>query len=63
MAKDLKNDIDFLFEMGNIRLIDRMWRRFHTTNFANLADHHFRVFWRGPESVGRVCNYRDTAAC
>ena len=31
--------------MGNIRLIDRMWRRFHTTSFANLADHHFRVFW------------------
>jgi putative hydrolase of HD superfamily len=45
MAKDLKNDINFLFEMGNIRLIDRMWRRFHTTSFANLADHHFRVFW------------------
>ena len=38
-------DIDFLFEMGNIRLIDRTWRRFHTTSFANLADHHFRVFW------------------
>jgi putative hydrolase of HD superfamily len=41
----LDHDINFLFEMGNIRLIDRMWRRFHTTNFANLADHHFRVFW------------------
>ncbi|HSD55552.1 MAG TPA: HD domain-containing protein [Candidatus Saccharimonadales bacterium] len=45
MAKDLKSDVNFLFEMGNIRLIDRMWRRFHTTSFANLADHHFRVFW------------------
>jgi putative hydrolase of HD superfamily len=45
MAKDLKPDVNFLFEMGNIRLIDRMWRRFHTTSFANLADHHFRVFW------------------
>lgn len=43
--QDLNADINFLFEMGNIRLIDRMWRRFHTTNFANLADHHFRVFW------------------
>ena len=40
-----KHDVDFLFEMGNIRLIDRMWRRFHTTTFANLAEHHFRVFW------------------
>ena len=45
MAKDLKPDVNFLFEMGNVRLIDRMWRRFHTTSFANLADHHFRVFW------------------
>lgn len=43
--KDFQADINFLFEMGNLRLIDRMWRRFHTTTFANLADHHFRVFW------------------
>ena len=42
---NLEHDVNFLFEMGNIRLIDRMWRRFHTTSFANLADHHFRVFW------------------
>jgi putative hydrolase of HD superfamily len=42
---NLQPDINFLFEMGNLRLIDRMWRRFHTTRFANLADHHFRVFW------------------
>jgi putative hydrolases of HD superfamily len=44
-SDDLEHDVNFLFEMGNIRLIDRMWRRFHTTSFANLADHHFRVFW------------------
>lgn len=44
-SNDLEQDVNFLFEMGNIRLIDRMWRRFHTTNFANLAEHHFRVFW------------------
>lgn len=43
--KNLQRDVDFLFEMGNIRLIDRMWRRFHNVNFANLAEHHFRVFW------------------
>jgi len=44
-SDSLEHDVNFLFEMGNIRLIDRMWRRFHTTSFANLADHHFRVFW------------------
>lgn len=38
-------DVRFLFEMGQIRLIDRMWRRFFTKGFANLAEHHFRVFW------------------
>lgn len=43
--KDLSSDINLLFEMGNIRLIDRMWRRFQGTHFANLAEHHFRTFW------------------
>lgn len=42
---DNQSDINFLFEMGNIRLIDRMWRRFHSKDFANLAEHHFRLFW------------------
>lgn len=44
-AKDFTADINFLYEMGNIRLIDRMWRRFHSKDFANVAEHHFRVFW------------------
>lgn len=39
------NDVNFLFEMGTIRYIDRMWWRFQSPNFANLAEHHFRVFW------------------
>jgi 5'-deoxynucleotidase YfbR-like HD superfamily hydrolase len=43
--KSLQNDINFLFEMGNIRFIERMWRRFLHDDFANLAEHHFRVFW------------------
>lgn len=41
----VKRDVDFLYELGAIRLIDRQWRRFHSQNFANLADHHFRVAW------------------
>lgn len=36
-------DVEFLFEMGQIRLIDRMWRRYFLPNCANLADHTFRV--------------------
>lgn len=41
----MKRDVDFLYELGALRLIDRQWRRFHSQNFANLADHHFRVAW------------------
>ena len=43
--KNIVNDVDFLFEMGNIRLMDRMWIRFLRDDFANLAEHHFRMFW------------------
>lgn len=38
-------DINFLFEIGNIRHIQRMWQRFNTPQLSNLAEHHFRVFW------------------
>jgi putative hydrolases of HD superfamily len=38
-------DINFLFEMGNIRLIKRMGSRFLGVFQEDLADHHFRVFW------------------
>lgn len=41
----LQSDVNFLFEMGNIRLINRMWQRFQSPHLANLAEHHFRVFW------------------
>jgi putative hydrolase of HD superfamily len=44
-AGDINRDVDFLFEMGNIRFIERMWRRFLRDDFANLAEHHFRMFW------------------
>lgn len=42
---NLKSDVNFLFEMGNIRFIERFWRRFLHDDFANVAEHHFRVFW------------------
>lgn len=43
--KNLQSDINFLFEMGSIRFMERMWKRFLRDDFANLAEHHFRVFW------------------
>jgi putative hydrolase of HD superfamily len=41
----MKRDLDLLYEMGTIRHIQRMWRRFLNADFANLAEHHFRVAW------------------
>jgi putative hydrolase of HD superfamily len=44
-SDSLPKDINFLFEMGSVRFIDRMWKRFMGVDFANLAEHHFRMFW------------------
>jgi putative hydrolases of HD superfamily len=45
MADKVSRDLDFIFEMGDVRHIARMWHRFSGINFANLAEHHFRMFW------------------
>jgi len=42
---DHRANVNFLHEMGSIRHIQRMWSRFAGTEFANLAEHHFHVFW------------------
>lgn len=41
----MKRDVEFLFEIGGIRHIGRMWHRFLGTDFAELSDHHFHVAW------------------
>jgi putative hydrolase of HD superfamily len=38
-------DIEFLYEIGTLRLTQRQWKRFLNPDFANLADHHLRVIW------------------
>jgi putative hydrolases of HD superfamily len=43
--KDHKSDINFLFEMGGLRLMPRMGNRFFGGMNTNLAEHHFRTFW------------------
>jgi putative hydrolases of HD superfamily len=43
--KKFQADINFLFEIGGIRYIQRSWQRFFSPDMANLADHHFKVFW------------------
>ncbi len=46
MPKKLqKRDVQLLFEAGCVRFIRRSWEQFLGPNFANLAEHHFRVCW------------------
>jgi putative hydrolase of HD superfamily len=40
-----ERDIEFLFEIGHLRLMRRMWRRFFNSEVANVAEHSFRVIW------------------
>lgn len=40
-----QRDLEFLYEIGSLRFIDRAWKQFLGPNFANLADHHLRVIW------------------
>lgn len=41
----MQRDIEFLYEIGNLRFIQRTWRRFLGADFQNLAEHHLRVMW------------------
>lgn len=41
----MNKDIDFLFEIGKIRFIQRAWQRFFLTKMANDVEHTFRVMW------------------
>lgn len=41
----MDRDLEFLYEIGAVRLIPRQWHRFHMENVGDLADHHFRVLW------------------
>ena len=38
-------NLELLFEIGCLRFIDRSWKRFLNPDFANLAEHHYRVQW------------------
>lgn len=38
-------DIEFLYEIGCARFINRSWKRFLNPEVANLSEHIFRVTW------------------
>jgi putative hydrolases of HD superfamily len=41
----LDRDLEFLYEIGTLRYIPRMWQRFLRIDGDNLAEHHLRVAW------------------
>lgn len=41
----LQTDLNFLYEIGCIRHIQRTWRQFLNPDFENLSEHIFRVVW------------------
>lgn len=41
---NLKRDIEFLYEIGTLRFVDRTWKQY-LPNTQNLTEHHFRVAW------------------
>ncbi len=55
----MHRDIEFLYEIGNLRFIQRQWKRFLNADFANLAEHHLRVAWLAL-IIAKYENAKDT---
>lgn len=41
----LQSDLNFLYEVGCLRFVERTWRQFLNPDFANLSEHTLRVIW------------------
>lgn len=57
MATSRNRDLELLYEIGALRFVSRTWRQFLNADFANNAEHSFRVAWialmiAGMEGVG-----------
>ncbi|MBU0579413.1 HD domain-containing protein [Patescibacteria group bacterium] len=58
----LSRDIDFLFEIGTLRYVQRQWRQFLNPDFENLSEHILRVTWialviakhEGAQDTGKI---------
>jgi len=40
-----KRDLEFLYEIGFLRFVDRSWKQFLGPNVANVNEHILRVVW------------------
>ncbi|MBP7774639.1 HD domain-containing protein [Candidatus Woesebacteria bacterium] len=41
----MNSDINFLYEVGCLRFVQRSWRHFLNADFANVSEHIYRVIW------------------
>ncbi|MDI6717770.1 MAG: HD domain-containing protein [Patescibacteria group bacterium] len=41
----MNKDINFIYEIGCFRFIQRTWRQFLNADFANVSEHTLRVAW------------------
>ncbi len=41
----INRNLEFLYEVGAFRFVSRTWRQFLNADFANNAEHSFRVAW------------------
>lgn len=39
------SDLNFLYEVGCLRFVQRSWRHFLNADFANVSEHIYRVIW------------------
>jgi putative hydrolase of HD superfamily len=56
----MKRDVEFLYELGALRYMQRQWVRFHLPNVANNSEHMFRVCWIALTLAERVGKPVDT---
>ncbi|MBC7581714.1 HD domain-containing protein [Aeromicrobium sp.] len=57
----MKRDVEFLYELGALRLMPRQWSRFHMPAVANNSEHMFRVTWIALVIAAREGGELDTA--
>jgi putative hydrolase of HD superfamily len=53
------NDVNLLYEIGAFRYVQRTWRHFYGPDFANNAEHSFRVAWIAL-LIAKIENIQDT---
>lgn len=59
---NLQRDLEFLYEVGCLRHIQRTWKQFLNPDFENLSEHTLRVVWialilakhEGVEDTGKL---------